>query len=112
MTLRAVQAPLIDIPTQLPHDLVFRHEFLTASEERALLDLFTTLPFREAKFKEYYARRRVVSFHNAVIAQDYDDDLAPAGPPPQLLESLRQKVAEFVGIAAGPTAFVHLLVSE
>ena len=110
MTVHAAQAPLIELPAELPHGLVFQHDFLTVAEETALLDLFTTLPFREAKFKEYYARRRVVSFHNAVIAQDYDDDLAPAGPPPQLLESLRQKIAGFVGIEG--RQFVHLLVSE
>src|SRR5215211_4993240 len=110
MTVHAAQAPLIELPTELPHGLVYRHEFLTAADESALLDLFATLPFREAKFKEYYARRRVVSFHSAVIAEGYDDDLAPAGPPPPLLERLRQKVATFVGIA--PDSFIHLLVSE
>ena len=110
MNVHAAQAPLIELPGELPHGLVFRHDFLTASEESALLDLFATLPFREAKFKEYYARRRVVSFHNAVIDESYDDDLAPAGPPPPLLENLRQKVAAFVGVA--PELFVHLLVSE
>src|SRR2546423_3637672 len=105
------QAPLIELPDELPHGLVFRHDFLTVPEERALLDLFATLPFREAKFKEYYARRRVVSFHNPGIGESYDDDLAPAGPPPPLLETLRRKIATFVGIALGSTAFLHLLVS-
>jgi alkylated DNA repair dioxygenase AlkB len=113
MTSYAAQAPLIELPAELPHGLVFRHDFLTAAEESALLDLFATLPFREAKFKEYYARRRVVSFHSEDDNGRYDagdDDLAPAGLPPPLLESLRQRVAEFVSIR--PEAFVHLLVSE
>ena len=110
MTVRAAQAPLIDIPQELPHGLVFRHEFLTPAEERALLDLSATLPFREAKFKEYYARRRVVSFHDEAIDHSYDDDLAPAGSPPALLERLRQKIAAFAGINADE--FVHVLVSE
>ena len=113
MTPHAAQAPLIELPAELPHGLVFRHDFLTAAEEAAMLGLFMTLPFREAKFKEYYARRRVVSFHSADDDGRYDagdDDLAPAGLPPPLLESLRQNVAEFVGIP--PEAFVHLLVSE
>jgi alkylated DNA repair dioxygenase AlkB len=113
MTVQAAQAPLIELPAELPHGLVFRHDFVTAAEEGALLDLFAALPFREAKFKEYYARRRVVSFHSEDDNERYDagdDDLAPAGPPPPLLEALRHKVATFVGIAAD--AFVHLLVSE
>jgi len=110
MTVHAAQAPLIELPAELPHGLVFRHDFLTVAEETALLDLFETLPFRVARFKEYYARRRVVSFHSAVTGEPYDDDLAPAGPPPLLLKSLRQRVAGFVGVAAD--AFVHLMVSE
>jgi len=113
MNVHAAQAPLIELPAELPHGLVFRHDFLTAAEEGALLDLFATLAFREAKFKEYYARRRVVSFHSIDDGGRYDDgddDLAPAGPPPPLLEDLRQKVAAFVGIA--PDLFVHLLASE
>ena len=113
MNVHAAQAPLIELPAELPHGLVFRHDFLTPAEEAALLDLFTTLPFREAKFKEYYARRRVVSFHSTDDNGSYDagdDDLAPAGLPPPPLERLRQKVAEFVRIP--PDAFAHLLVSE
>jgi alkylated DNA repair dioxygenase AlkB len=113
MTVHAAQAPLIDFPAELPHGLVYRHDFITATEEGALLQLFASLPFREAKFKEYYARRRVVSFHSLDDDGGYDagdDDLAPAGSPPPLLESLRQKVAAFVGIA--PESFIHLLVSE
>ncbi len=113
MNVHAAQAPLIELPAELPHGLVLQHDFLAAAEENALLELFATLPFREAKFKEYYARRRVVSFHAEDDNGRYDagdDDLAPAGPPPPLLESLRQKVAAFVGIE--DDEFVHLLVSE
>jgi len=109
----AAQAPLIELPAELPHGLVFRHAFLSTAEESALLELFATLPFREAKFNEYYARRRVVSFHADDDNGRYeagDDDLAPAGSPPPLLESLRQKVAAFVDIQGDQ--FVHVLVSE
>jgi len=121
MTVRATQAPLLEFPAELPHGLVFEHDFLTADEESELVVWFATLPFREARFKTYYARRRVVSFHSAALAEGYDstsdDDLAPAGPPPPLLERLRERVAAFVrarapGEVAAVDDFVHVLVSE
>ncbi|HEY2817296.1 MAG TPA: alpha-ketoglutarate-dependent dioxygenase AlkB [Casimicrobiaceae bacterium] len=121
MRAHAAQVPLLDLPAELPHGLVFEHEFLSAGEETALLEWFATLPFREARFKTYYARRRVVSFHSAVLAESYDstsdDDLAPVGPPPPLIDGLRERVAAFVGNHGHPTpctceSFVHVLVSE
>ena len=121
MTARTAQAPLLEFPAELPHGLVFEHEFLTVDEESELLEWLPALPFREARFKTYYARRRVVSFHSAAFADRYDstsdDDLAPAGPPPPLLERLREKVAAFVRTHAkievtAADDFVHILVSE
>ena len=120
MATHAAQAPLLDLPRELPHGLVFEHEFLTAAEESELLEWFATLPFREARFKTYYARRRIVSFHSAASAGGYDStsdaDLAPQGPPPLLLARLRERVAAFA-VARGsgafsPEDFVHVLVSE
>jgi len=116
----AAQALLLDIPAELPHGLVFEHDFLSAADESELLEWFTTLPFREARFKTYYARRRVVSFHSAALEEGYDssdDDLAPVGPPPPLIQRLRARVAAFVArhdrrIAPTPDSFVHVLVSE
>jgi alkylated DNA repair dioxygenase AlkB len=121
MTVHAAQSSLFALPDELPHGLVFQHDFLTAAEEAELLAWFATLPFREARFKTYYARRRVVSFHSAALADSYDsttdDDLAPAGPPPPLLERLRAKVAAFVenrapGELRTADDLVHVLVSE
>ncbi|HEY4138725.1 MAG TPA: alpha-ketoglutarate-dependent dioxygenase AlkB [Casimicrobiaceae bacterium] len=121
MMAHAAQAPLLELPAELPHGLVFEHDFLSASEESALLEWFATLPLREARFKTYYARRRVVSFHSAAFGETYDsasdDDLAPVGPPPPLIDGLRERVAAFVGNHGHPTpctseSFVHVLVSE
>jgi alkylated DNA repair dioxygenase AlkB len=112
MSDRAIQPALFEI--ELPHGLVHRQDFITRAEEAALLELFSTLPLREARFKTYYARRRVISFHAADDAGNYasmdDDDLAPGGPLPPLLDALQRKVAAFVGVS--PTDFVHVLVSE
>src|SRR3954452_12680603 len=100
MNMHAAQVSLLDIQAKLPHGLVFAHDFLTPPEESELLEWFTTLPFREARFKTYYARRRVVSFHSAPSIDGYDstsdDDLAPMGPPPALVQRLKQRVAAFV----------------
>ena len=120
MTVSAAQSPLIEFPDDLPHGLVCRHEFLTVAEEVALLDLFSTLPFREARFKEYYAKRRVVLFDSAGTAGRYDDsdEIGPAHPLPPLLVELREKVATFVdGVLKAEKRFtaddfVHVLVSE
>jgi alkylated DNA repair dioxygenase AlkB len=122
MMAHAAQATLLDLPAELPHGLVFERDFLSATEEAELLEWFATLPFREARFKTYYARRRVVSFHSAAaLAESYDstsdDDLAPMGPPPPAIERLRERVAAFAGkhdrrIANTPESFVHVLVSE
>jgi alkylated DNA repair dioxygenase AlkB len=110
----ATQIPLFDLPGELPHGLVYRHDFIGRAEEAALLELFGTLAFREAKFKEYYARRRVVSFHSSGDTGSYDsrtdDDLAPSGPMPPLLDALQREVAAFAGVA--PESFIHVLVSE
>jgi len=112
MTVPATQPSLFDV--ELPHGLVHRQDFISRGEEAALLELFGTLPLREARFKTYYARRRVISFHAADDAGNYasmdDDDLAPGGPLPALLGELQRKVAAFAGVSADD--FVHVLVSE
>jgi len=112
MTDHLIQPALFDV--ELPHGLVHRQEFISRGEEAALLALFATLPLREARFKTYYARRRVISFHAADGAGRYastdDDDLAPGGSLPDLLGDLQRKVAAFAGVAAAD--FVHVLVSE
>ena len=92
----------------LPRGLQYRPEFLSRDEEGALLALFAELPFREATFREYTARRRVVFF-----GCDYDAALGewremPALPP--LLCELRSKVALARGIEPGD--YRHALVSE
>ena len=51
-------ADLFDAPP-LPPGLEYHADFLAANEETALLRAFADLPFREAKFQQYTARRRV-----------------------------------------------------
>jgi len=42
--------------------LIYQPEFLSIEEERELIAIIRTLPLHAAKYKQYLARRRVVSF--------------------------------------------------
>jgi alkylated DNA repair dioxygenase AlkB len=107
------QAGLFDQPTTLPHGLVYQPEFITPGEETSLVAHFQSLPFREAKFHEYFAKRRVVHFHadgNAPAYEAEDADLISSGPLPPFLQELKAKIAAWANV--DPGEFVHVLVSE
>jgi alkylated DNA repair dioxygenase AlkB len=107
------QAELFDTQKQLPHGLVYQPEFITREEEETLLAAVEPLPFREARFQEYFAKRRVVHFHPAGGGEGYDrndEDTFSSGPLPSIFVDLQQKVAEWLAI--DPTTFIHALVSE
>ena len=107
------QAGLFEAENQLPHGLVYQPEFITREEEKALLEAIAPLPFREARFQEYFAKRRVVHFHAGAGGDSYDatdDDTFSSGPLPPFLVELQRKVASWLAI--DPATFVHALVSE
>jgi len=108
-----VQPALFDFPRDLPQGLLYQPEFVTPEEEAALLCAIAPLPLREAKFREYFAKRRVAHFHADTDTPRYDDggvDSFTSGPMPPLVAALRDKVAGWLGLAAAD--FVHALVSE
>jgi alkylated DNA repair dioxygenase AlkB len=109
-----VQPSLFAFPRDLPQGLVYRPEFVTREEEAALIETIESLPLREARFREYFAKRRVVHFHADAEAPRYDDDggtdSLSSGPMPPLIAALRDNVARWVGVVAAE--FVHALVSE
>ena len=110
----ASQSELFELPPRLPHGLVYRPQFLTRAEEASLLTAIAPLPFRQARFQQYVARRRVVHFHadGDVDTEDaYDDgESFSSGPVPPFLAALQQRIADAFGIVR--SAFVHTLVSE
>ena len=113
MTRTPEQSGLFDAERELPQGLVYQPDFLTREEEAALLAAIAPLPLREAKFREYYARRRVAHFHDGDDAPAYDDggaDSFTSGLLPPFLVSLRDKVAKRLELS--PAGFVHALVSE
>jgi alkylated DNA repair dioxygenase AlkB len=95
-------------PPPLPAGLEYREDFLTRDEEASLLAVFADLPFREATFQQYTARRRVVRFgrdYAAGAGQWIDGE-----PLPEWLAALRARVARAGDV--DESAFVHALVTE
>ena len=105
---RAVTTADLFAAPALPRGLEYHADFLTRDEETDLLGLFATLPFREALFREYTARRRVVRFgHHYEPSGHAWREIAPLPP---LLAALRRKVAAFRG--CDERDYLHVLVTE
>lgn len=104
----ARQTALFDLGTELPEGYAYVPEFITEAEEAALVAEIERLPLQEALYKEYMAKRRVMSF-----GHEYGVDARePAGTPefaPFLLP-LRERVGRWLGIPA--SRFVRALVTE
>jgi alkylated DNA repair dioxygenase AlkB len=93
---------------ELPAGMVYCPAFVAPAEELELLKAVHALPFQEARYREWNARRRIVSFGGR-----YDfsrNELLAAEPIPPFLLPLRQRIAEWVGETAGK--FTHALINE
>ena len=96
------------VPANLPEGLAYEPEFLSRDEEQAIIATIRSLPLEAAKYKEYTARRRVVSFGGSY---DFDaNKLLPAQPLIDALQPLRARVAHWAGVA--PEALHHVVVAE
>jgi len=96
-----------DVQASIP-GLTYQPEFLSKDEAQELIAIIQTLPFHAARYKEFYARRRVVSFGGSF---DFDtNELKPARELDARLLPLRDRVAAWHGIR--PETLVHALVSE
>jgi alkylated DNA repair dioxygenase AlkB len=107
------QSALFEPAQDLPHGLVYRPDFITAAEEAALLAEFSRLPFNEARFQQYTARRRVVRFGEGEYPASYGpqaEAINPRRPFPDFLAPLRRRVAHWRGVAEA--AFPHALITE
>lgn len=88
--------------------LTYEPEFLTKEEETRLINIIQSLPLHAARYKEYFARRRVVSFGGSY---DFDSNkLLPAQPLDERLSGLKKRVAEWIG--THPERLRHALVAE
>jgi len=103
----SVQGTLFDEPP-FASGYAFEADFLSAADEAWLLEQVRALPFAEAQYKEYRARRRVVSYGGRF---DYDANrLNEAAPVPAFLYPLRARAAAWAGLSADQ--FSHALVAE
>ena len=96
-TATVIQANLFHAPSAGPVGFVYLAEFVSRTEESQLLELIRALPFEEAQYKEWRARRRIVSFGGRY---DYSrNELGAAPPIPPFLQPLRAQLARWAGIA-------------
>lgn len=87
--------------------LRYEPEFLSHEEEAQLVALVRTLPLHPAKYKDYTARREVVSFGGSY---DFDTNtLRPGMALDERLAPLRDRVADWLGVDRGQ--LVQVLVA-
>ncbi len=99
---------LFDGDAALPQGLVYRPELIGEDEERALLQEVAALPLHEARYKEYTARRRIVSYGSSY---DFSANVLHAEAPiPAFLLPLRERIAAWVRLP--PARFGQALVTE
>jgi alkylated DNA repair dioxygenase AlkB len=102
------QQPLFASPPVLEDGFRYAAELLTVGEERQLLELIRALPFEAAHYKEWRARRRIVSFGGRY---DFSLNERTSAPPiPEFLHPLRAQVAAWSGIPAA--RFAQAMVAE
>jgi alkylated DNA repair dioxygenase AlkB len=109
-TIHTAQGSLFDPTEGLPHGLAYEAAFIDRDEERALIDVIAALPLREARYKEYTARRRVYAFGSRFDFDAYQLKPQPIGVLPAPLQLLRERLAAWAGVT--PDDFVHVMVAE
>lgn len=106
--MKPAQGALFPEVRSLPPGFVYREEFLSPAEERDLIAGIARLPLAEARYREWTARRRTVSYGGSYDFTHHRLD--PADPVPPLLLPLRERIAAWSGIEA--TLFSQALVAE
>ena len=109
-TIHTAQGSLFDPTDGLPDGLAYDAAFIDAREERELIGVIAALPLREARYKEYTARRRVHAFGSRFDFDAYQLKPQPIGVLPTPLQRLRERLAAWAGVA--PDDFVHVMVAE
>src|SRR5678816_3273367 len=102
------QGKLFHPSPNLPAGMIYEPEFLGPDEEAHLISRIHELPLHEAQYRQFTAKRRIVSF-----GASYDfvtNKLGPADPIPPFLEPLRERVAAWTGVPAAE--FTHGLITE
>jgi alkylated DNA repair dioxygenase AlkB len=104
----AVTQPSPFAPGGPPEGFQYSNSVLSPDQERALVEEFARLPFREFEFRGFLGKRRTVSF-----GWRYDfnvRELQQAEDIPTFLLDLRERAAEFAGLSGDKLQ--HVLVTE
>jgi len=88
---------------ELPPGFSYREDFISDRDERLLVDAISTVTFADFEMRGVVARRRVAFFGQAY-------DRAAAGPIPEFLLRLRDRIGQWSGVA--PDAFAMALINE
>jgi alkylated DNA repair dioxygenase AlkB len=103
-----IQTDLFQISPALPEGFRYQPDFLSAHEERDLVERFANLPFKEFEFRGYRGNRRVLSF-----GWQYDFnrmELQRTEDMPAFLLPLRERAARFANLKASDLQ--HVLLTE
>lgn len=94
--------------TARPEGWRYQTEFLSVAEEHELLQRIAALPLQAARYREWTARRRIVSFGGRYDFSHHRLD--PAEPIPAAFEPLRARVAAWGELT--PAQLTHATVAE
>jgi alkylated DNA repair dioxygenase AlkB len=92
----------------LPDGMRYQPDLISPAQEAYLLKSLRPLPFADARYREWTARRRVVGYGGRFDLTR--NVLADADPLPAFLQALREQVSGWSGIDA--SRFSHVLVTE
>lgn len=83
-------------PVPMPDGWAHEDAFISDAQERQLLQVIADLPLRSAQYKEWTAKRRIVSYGGRY---DFSRNvLDPAEPIPPFLTRLRDRAAQWCGM--------------
>ena len=102
------QADLLNADDGLPAGLNYEPGFLGVQQEKELLEAIGSQPLQEAQYREWKARRRIVSYGGR-----YDfthRELGEAPPIPEFLYPLREQIARWAGVL--PAHIHHAVIAE
>ncbi len=108
MSSSSAQGELFAPGSPLPEGFSYRNEYVSAREEQRLLENMARLDLPEARYREWTAKRRTLTFGG-----HYDftlKQLLPADPIPGFLLPLRRCLAQWAGM--DETLFTHGNISE
>ncbi len=95
--------------SRIPSGLIYRPDLISIQEEQELIAAIQQLPFENALYHDYVAKRRIVAF-----GVDYSFEtrqVTPGDPIPQFLFPVRERVSALVP-GLSPQALVEGLATE